>query len=162
MPRETSAPTPPAPEKGAVVRGMRAALPAIAATAVLLVLDTAVRGLAGGAPSVAAALLSGPATVLLVFLLPAALVALAVVAFLATMQRRAPTARTASLLVGLSTLAWIGTANRTLVGLLYAAVIAIGGALIGWIMSQPWPRTRRIVASLGIAAGALVVLGFGS
>lgn len=162
MPRETSAPTTPAPEKGAVVHGMRAALPAIAATAVLLVLDTAVRGLAGSAPSVAAALLSGPATVLLVFLLPAALVALAVVAFLATMQGRAPTVRTASLLVGLSTLAWIGTANRTLVGLLYAAVIAIGGALIGWIMSQPWPRTRRIVASLGIAAGALVVLGFGS
>lgn len=141
-------------------RGLTFAVPAIVATAILLVLDTVIR--AAMSPGLdGSALLVLPLYQVLLLVLPAAIVALAVVALLAIMQGRAPDPRTACLLVGLSTLAWMAAATGSVTGFFYSAIIAIGGAVVGWVSQMEIPRTRRLVVSLAIVAVALVILGFG-
>lgn len=144
-------------DKRAIGRGVRAAVPAIVATAVVLGIDSALRAATTGTASPATAALSA----ILVLVVPPALVALAMVALLTLMQRREPDARMASLAVGLSTLAWIAMAMATLPGTIFGLVVATTGALIGIVMTRAWTRLRRIVLTLLILAVALAILGLG-
>lgn len=150
----------------AATRALRALLPAILATALLVWVDAAVRALTAAAPGhVLASLIVLPLYQIALFVLPPALVAAALVVIVA-MTRPAPGPIPASLMFAasmvayLAAVAWSSGSGLGLAGLGFWALIASAGALAAIMWSRPWPRVRRVVVILAIFAVALIALGF--
>lgn len=165
MPSPTSSSGPAPTTTGEVARGLRALVPAVLGTALLLWIDGAVRAFAlGGHPL--ANLFAAPLYLVLLWLLPP-LIATTGLVVVISMMRNPLGVVGASILLAISVVAYPTTTALSAEGTVaptwvaYWLVMAVAGAGAGIVWTRSWPRVRRIVVTLAIGAVALLLLGLG-